>query len=101
MTLCACDQGGLYTVDLGSSKVSHVSDLSGTPDVIFYNHVLGHLYITIGDPGVIDVFDTLAMKLIQTVRTERGTHTIGFNPGTQRLYALMPESHRASILEDH
>jgi DNA-binding beta-propeller fold protein YncE len=97
---CACDQGGLYTVDLASGKVSHASELSGTPDVIFYNHVLGHLYVTIGDPGVIEVFDSRAVKRIQTVKTELGTHTMGFNPETHMLYGLMPESHSASIFED-
>ncbi len=97
---CACDKGGLYTVDLSSSKVSLASDLTGTPDVIFYNHALDHLYVTIGDPGVIEVFDTRAMKRIQTVKTDLGTHTIGINLETHILYAFMPESHRASIFED-
>ena len=90
----------MYTVDLTSGEVSHASDLSGTPDVIFYNHALGHLYVTIGSPGVIEVFDSRTMKRIQTMKTEPGTHTMGFNPQTHMLYALMPESHRASIFED-
>ncbi len=97
---CACDQGGLFTVDLAVGTVSYASGLRGTPDVIFYNPIRKHLYITIGDPGLIEVFDTEAMKLIQTVRTEQGTHTIGFNPDTHKVYAFMPESHRASVYVD-
>ncbi len=34
---CACDQGGLFTVDLQSGRVSRVSDLSGPPDVIRFS----------------------------------------------------------------
>ncbi len=97
---CACDQGGLYTVDLDSGNVSHASALSGSPDVIFYNSVLHHLYVTIGDPGVIEVFDTNTLSLIQTVKTEPGTHTISFNPDTNKVYAFTPETHRASVYHD-
>ncbi len=94
---CACDQGGLFTVDLGSRRVSRVSNLSGPPDAIFYNSRLHHLYVAIGDPGVIDVFNTDTMKLIQTVKTEGGAHTIGYNSESNKVYALLPETHRASV----
>ena len=97
---CACDQGGLFTVDLDSRRVSRVSDLSGPPDVIFYNLQLHHLYVAIGEPGVIDVFDTDTMKLVQTVRTELGAHTIAYKPDANKVYAFMPESHRASVFID-
>ncbi len=97
---CACDQGGLFTVDLDSGRISRVSDLSGQPDVIFYNSRLHHLYAAIGEPGVIDVFDTDTMKLVQTVRTELGAHTIAYRPDTNKVYAFMPESHRASVFID-
>ena len=97
---CACDQGGLFTVDLDSGRVSRVSDLSGPPDVIFYNSRLHHLYVAIGEPGEIDVFDTDTMKLVQTVRTELGAHTIAYRPDANKVYAFMPESHRASVFID-
>jgi len=97
---CACDQGGLFTVDLDSGRVSRVSDLSGPPDVIFYNSRLHHLYVAVGEPGVIDVFDTDTMKLVQTVRTELGAHTIAYKPDANKVYAFMPESHRASVFID-
>ena len=97
---CACDQGGLFTVDLESARVSRVSDLSGPPDVIFYNSRLHHLYVAIGDPGMIDVFDTDTMKLSQTVKTEVGAHTIAYNPEIGRVYAFLPASHRAAIYQE-
>ena len=97
---CACDEGRLFEIDLESEKVSEPSKLAGSPDVIFYNSELNHLYVTIGDPAVIQVFDTKTMREIQTVRTELGTHTIGFNQDTGKVYAFMPETHRASVYEE-
>lgn len=97
---CACDQGGLFTVDIQSSKVTHSSSLSGPPDVIFHNPRLHHLYVAIGEPGVIDVFDTQNMKRVQTVKTEAGAHTIAYNAVTDKVYAFLPETHRASVFQD-
>jgi DNA-binding beta-propeller fold protein YncE len=97
---CACDQGGLFTADLGSGRVTQVSDLSGSPDVIFYNSKLRHLYVAIGEPGVVEVFNTDTMKLVQTVKTEPGAHTIAFNPATNKVYAFTPASHRAAVYQD-
>jgi len=68
--------------------------------VVFYNSRLHHLYVAIGEPGVIDVFDTDAMKLNQTVKTELGAHTIAYNPETDKVYAFTPASHRAAIYQD-
>jgi len=97
---CACDEGRLYEVDLESEKVSEQSKLAGTPDVIFYNPDLDHLYVTIGDPGVIQVFDMKSMKEIQTVTTEAGTHTVAFNRKNGKVYAFMPETHRAAVYQE-
>lgn len=97
---CACDEGRMYSIDIESEKVSKVSELAGSPDVIFYNSQFDHLYVTIGDPSIIQVFDTNTLKELQTIETEKGTHTIGFNQETSRVYAFMPESHRASVFEE-
>ncbi len=77
-----------------------MSKLAGSPDVIFYNPMREHLYVTIGNPGVIEVFDTRSMNLVQTIKTEPGTHTIALDQETCKVYAFMPESHRASIYID-
>jgi hypothetical protein len=97
---CACDQGVLLEVDLHTRKTSQPSDLSGPPDVIFYNSQLEHLYVTSGHPGAIDVFDTTTMKRVQTVKTEEGAHTIGYSPESNKVYAFLPETHRASAYLD-
>ncbi len=97
---CACDEGRLYEIDLESEKVSEPSKLAGPPDVIFYNSELDRLYVTIGDPAVIQVFDTESLREIQTVQTEPGTHTIALNQDIGKVYAFMPETHRASVYEE-
>ena len=74
--------------------------LSGIPDVIFYNAALKHLYVAIGNPGVIDVFDTESMRLIETVSTEKGAHTIAFDAEHNKVYAFLPETHRAAVYRD-
>jgi len=97
---CACDQGVLLTLDLQTRKASRPSDLSGPPDVIFYNSSREHLYVASGNPGSIDVFDTASMKRVQTVKTEEGAHTIGYNSESDKVYAFLPETHRASVFVD-
>ena len=68
--------------------------------MIFYNSRLKHLYVACGKPGAIDIFDTVTMKRLQTVKTEEGAHTIGYNPESDKVYAFLPETHRASVYLD-
>lgn len=97
---CACDDGRLVTLDTSSGDVLGERALSGTPDVVFFNPSRRHLYVAIGDPGVIDVFDTETMDRIESIETERGAHTMGFDAERDRVYALLPGSHRAAVLDD-
>ena len=97
---CACDDGNLLTLSADDGKILDQEKLSGTPDVIFYNAQLEHLYVAIGDPGVIDVFDTSTMQKINTVSTEPGAHTIAFDADRNKVYAFLPGTHRAMIFMD-
>ena len=96
---CACDDKQLLVMDTGGS-VRQRMEISGAPDAIFYNADLRHLYIAIGDPGLIDVIDTRAMHLIHSVETEKGAHTIGFDSIRHKVYAFLPGSHRAAVFAD-
>ncbi len=98
---CACDQGELFTVNIDSGSTSRAVRLSGPPDVIFFNQRLHHLYVAVGEPGAIDVFDTETMELLQTLKTEQGAHTIGYDSSTDKVYSFMPESHRAAVYQDY
>jgi len=54
----------------------------------------------IGDPGLIEVFDTETMRHLERFPTESGAHTIGFDEGRNIVYALLPDTHRAAIYRD-
>lgn len=97
---CACDAKRLICLDARSGKVSHDLALSGAPDVIFFNAEAGRLYVAIGDPGLIDIVDTQRMELIETIKTEAGAHTIGFDPQRNKIYAFLPGTHRAAVYRD-
>ncbi|MGQ0584953.1 MAG: YncE family protein [Reyranella sp.] len=96
---CACDAGVLVTLDAASCKVLSERPLSGTPDVIFFNRARQHLYVAVGDPGVIDVFDTGSMTSLGRIETEAGAHTTALSSGGDRLYAFLPRTHRAAVYE--
>jgi DNA-binding beta-propeller fold protein YncE len=96
---CACDAGMLVAVDARSGKVLGQSPLSGSPDVVFFDRVRNRLYVAVGDPGVIDVFDTKAMEKLGSVATEKGAHTFALAPAGNQLYAFLPASHRAAIYQ--
>jgi DNA-binding beta-propeller fold protein YncE len=97
---CACDSAKLVTLNIRTGIVLNVSDISGTPDVIFFNPTAQHLYVAVGDPGVIDVFDTQTMTRIATIPTERGAHTLAFDAKQQKVYAFLPETHRTAVYVD-
>lgn len=96
---CACDAARLITLDARSGKVLNENPLSGTPDVIFFNRERQHLYVAVGDPGVIDVFDARAMTSLGRIDSEKGAHTLALAPSGGRLYAFLPATHRAAVYE--
>jgi DNA-binding beta-propeller fold protein YncE len=97
---CACDGQALVSVEAKSGRLVGRVDLGGVPDVVFVNPALGHVYVAIGDPGVIEVFETDPMRHVQTVPTEPGAHTMALDQTRHRVYALLPTSHRAAVYVD-
>jgi len=97
---CACDAKQLVILEADSGEVLKQLELSGPPDVIFFNRALRHLYVAVGDPGVVDVFDTDVMERIETVLTGPDAHTLGFNSERNKVYAFLPETHRAAVYAD-
>lgn len=94
---CACDSGALFTLDARSGRILGEKPLSGGPDVIFFNAIRRQLYVAVGDPGALDVFDTREMTNIGRVDTERGAHTTALSPDGERLYVFLPATHRAAV----
>ena len=97
---CACDGGRLVEIDADTGTILRSADLAGVPDVVFLNAALARLYVAIGDPGVVEVFDTRAMRRVESVVTEQGAHTLAFDAARNLVYALLPATHRAAVYAD-
>ena len=98
--LCACDAGVLYAIDAASGRVLGDVPLSGVPDVIFLRPKSRRLYVAIGDPGVIDVIDIGSMRREEVMPTEAGAHTLALDRKRNKVYAFLPQSHRAAVFID-
>lgn len=96
---CACDAKTLVTLDAGSGRIMSQQPLSGVPDVVFFNRQRQQLYVAVGDPGVIDIFDTATMERVGSVTTEKGAHTTALAPAGDRVYAFLPATHRAAVYQ--
>jgi hypothetical protein len=90
----------LLAIDPDSGAVAGDVGLSGAPDVIFLDRSLGRLYVAVGDPGVIDVIDVATMRRKEVVTTEAGAHTLALDRKRSKVYAFLPQSHRAAVFHD-
>jgi DNA-binding beta-propeller fold protein YncE len=97
---CACDAAVLLEIDADAGKILATEVIAGVPDVVFFNAARARLYVAIGDPGVIEVFDTAPLRRHETVRTEAGAHTLSFDASRNIVCAFLPGSHRAAVYED-
>ena len=98
--LCACDGGVLLAIDAASGLVLGDVPLSGAPDVIFLHPQSRRLYVAIGDPEVIDVINVGTMRREEVVQTEPGAHTLALDRKRSKVYAFLPQSHRAAVFVD-
>ena len=97
---CACDGGRLVEIDADAVTILRSADLAGVPDVIFLNAALARLYVAVGDPGVVEIFDTRSLRRVERVATEQGAHTLAFDATRNLVYALLPATHRAAVYVD-
>jgi DNA-binding beta-propeller fold protein YncE len=97
---CACDAGVLVEVDADSGQTLTAAPIAGVPDVVFFNPRLRRLYVAVGDPGVVEVFDTAPLRRHETIPTEAGAHTLSFDASRSTVCAFLPMSHRAAVYED-
>ncbi len=97
---CACDAGRLFALNAASGQILMSAELSGVPDVIFFNEARKHLYVAVGDPGVIDLFETDSLQRINVIATGKGAHTLAFDETRNKVYAFLPEMHAAQVFVD-
>lgn len=99
LAFVACDGGQVIVVDIADGGEVAAIPISGEPDAIWFNPSRQHLYVAVGNPGVIDIVDTLGNRLADSVRTEPGAHTTAFDAERQRLYVFLPQSGESAVFE--
>jgi len=97
---CACDAGVVLEIHADTGEILGAERLGGVPDVVFLDVGLSRLYVAVGDPGVIEVFDTAPFRRHETIPTESGAHTLSFDAVRHLVCAFLPLSHRAAVYED-
>ena len=97
---CAADAGTLVVIDRDSRAVEATLPLPGTPDVVMYDRDLARLYVAVGSPGTVSAFDVRKRVHRETIETEDGAHTIGWDPASRRLFVFEPRSCGVAIFED-
>ena len=97
---CACDAGVFLELDADSGNILAAEAIAGVPDVVFFNPGRGRVYVAIGEPGMIEAFETSRFGRVETVTTERGAHTLSFDATRHLVCAFLPDTHRATVYED-
>lgn len=99
---CATDSGELVVIDqfVDGPRVTKRLRLRGAPDVVMHDARLNRLYVASGSPGVVTAFDTASLAELETIETEPGAHTIGWDPATAQLYVFAPQSGGALVFRE-
>jgi len=97
---CAADSGAVAVIDRDTGALLATVPLPGAPDVVIHDPSLAHLYVAVGQPGVLCVIDSQRFELLETVPTGNGAHTIAVDTGTRTVYAFLPDSPGAAVYAD-
>jgi DNA-binding beta-propeller fold protein YncE len=97
---CAADGGALLVLERDTGDLLESLPLPGVPDVVMHDAGLNRLYVAIGDPGVVCSFDSASLANVETVETEQGAHTTGWDPASRCLYVFCPASGGAAVYEE-
>jgi DNA-binding beta-propeller fold protein YncE len=97
---CAADGGALLVLDRDTGAVLEQRPLPGVPDVIMLDTARQRVYVAVGDPGVICAFTSHPLEHVDTINTEAGAHTCGWDPDARCLYVFCPQSGGAMLLEE-
>ena len=98
---CAADGGALVVLDRDTGEEIASLPLPGVPDVVMHDEERRRLYVAIGEPGVVCSFATDRLEHLETVETELGAHTAGWDPIGRCLYVFCPKSSGAAVFEDN
>lgn len=98
---CAADEGALIVLDRDRGEVLEQLPLPGVPDVIMLDPDLQRLYVAIGEPGVVCAFSSHPLAHLETIETEPGAHTCGWDEDDRCLYVFCPGSGGAMVFQEH
>jgi len=97
---CAADGGDLVVLDRETGRVIASLPLPGVPDVVMHDPDLRRLYVAIGEPGLVCSFDSERLEQLESIETEAGAHTSGWDPVGRALYVFCPGSGGAAVYEE-
>lgn len=97
---CAADGGALVVLDRDSGEVLAALPLPGVPDVVMHDAEIRRLYVAVREPGVVCSFDSDRLEHLETVETETGAKTTGWDPDGRCLYVFCPGSGGAAVFEE-
>ena len=90
----------MVTVEAASGNVVAQVPIAGAPDVVFFNPRRDRLYVAVGDPGVLQVIDTAARRMVETIPTGKGAKTLGFDAKREHVFAFLPATHAAAVFAE-
>lgn len=96
----SCDGGSVKVLDLASGAETASVEIAGGADVTWYNSARDRLYVSIPDPGVVDVVDCSALRIAERVTSEPGTRGSAFDPRRQRLYVFLAKTGRIAVYDE-
>jgi DNA-binding beta-propeller fold protein YncE len=97
---CAADGGALVVLDSDSGETLAILPVPGVPDVVMYDTDRARVYVAVGEPGVVCSFDAGRLEPLETIATEAGAHTTGWDPDGRCLYVFCPGSCGATVYEE-
>jgi hypothetical protein len=97
---CAADGGALVVLDADSGEALASLPLPGVPDVVMYDSDRARLHVAVGEPGLVCSFDAEQLEPLETIETEAGAHTTGWDSDRSSLYVFCPRSCGAAVYEE-
>jgi DNA-binding beta-propeller fold protein YncE len=88
----ATDDANLIALALDSGREEARVRLSGPPDVVWLDPARRRVYVSVGEPGRVDVIDADSPQRVERLETETGAHTSALDVRRGLLYAFLPET---------
>jgi hypothetical protein len=85
------------TLHRDTGTVIRTVALAAESKVIMHDPTLARLYVVAGPPEIVDVVGDHRLRLLETILTGVGAHTLGWTPDPCWLCAFLPSTDRAAV----